>query len=143
MANYASQAQLESQFGQREIQTSSDRDSRGEIDEDVVTKALTDATEEINSYLANQYDLPLATVPGRLVTICCDIALYKMSADAGTGTDEKRLRYEDAVAWLKMLAKGDVSLGLPPDDVDSAQDAEVSSSSEVRIFSRTTMGGLI
>ncbi|MNO01371.1 hypothetical protein D3C81_2214940 [compost metagenome] len=36
-----------------------------------------------------------------------------MSADSGSGTEEKRKRYEDAVALLRRIASGEVSLGMP------------------------------
>lgn len=148
MANYAVQADLEKQFGLRELQTSSDRDGRGEIDVDVITKALTDATEEINSYVSGQYDLPLTTTPGRLVTICGDIALYKMSADIGVATDEKRKRYEDAVKWLTLLATGKVDLGLPAVDVVSADltivaGGDATTEANERLFTRTKLEGLL
>ncbi|MNG19141.1 hypothetical protein D3C84_1032700 [compost metagenome] len=48
-----------------------------------------------------------------LVRLCCDIALYRLSADAGSGTEEKRKRYEDAVALLRRIASGEVSMGMP------------------------------
>ena len=73
--------------------------------EDLLT-ALQDATEEVNSYLATRYGKPLATVPGKVVRVTCDIANYLLASDAALMTEERRLRYEDAVAWLKGCADG-------------------------------------
>jgi phage gp36-like protein len=141
---YAVQADLEGHYGQLEVERSAERAAdRNHSDiPTAVTKALTTATSEIDSYVGVVHDLPLLTVPSRLVDICCDIGLYRLSYDAGMLTEEKRLRYEDAIKWLTNLSKGIVDLGLPAaDEPPSTELVEVASST--RLFTRSTMRRLM
>lgn len=110
---YADLAALEARYGQDAILLVADRDQDGVIDAGVIEQATADATAEIDSYVGALHRLPLASVPEVLVRLCCDIALYRLSAEAGSGTEEKRKRYEDAVALLRRIASGEVSLGMP------------------------------
>jgi len=113
---YATAQELEKRLGGEEaLVILADRDGDGVADAELVERALTDATAEIDSYLAGRYNLPLATVPAVLVRLACDMAVYRITSEYGAGlTEERRQRYEDAVAWLKRAASGDVALGLPP-----------------------------
>jgi len=110
---YADLAALVARYGMDTILVASDRDQDGVIDAGVIEQATADASAEIDSYVGALHRLPLASVPEVLVRLCCDIALYRLSMDAGSGTEEKRTRYEDAVALLRRIASGDVSLGMP------------------------------
>lgn len=113
---YATAQELETRLGGEEaLVILADRDGDGVADAELVERALADATAEIDSYLAGRYTLPLPTVPAVLVRLACDMAVYRITSEYGAGlTEERRQRYEDAVAWLKRAASGDVSLGLPP-----------------------------
>lgn len=115
-----------------------DRDSDGEYDTDAVDRAITDASETIDSYLAKRYALPLPSIPAPLKRICGDIVLYLLSSD-GTVTDEKRKRYEDAINFLKALAKGDASLGAALEQDSNNNVGQVEMTSSPRLFSRNTM----
>jgi len=137
---YATQQDMEDRYGHDALLMVADRDNDGEIDTEVVVRALSDATAEIDPYLASRYSMPLAEVPDLLVRLCVDIAFYRLSGDADTYTEEKRQRYEDTVSLLSRIASGKVSLGLatPPPSVGGG----VVISGPVRLFSRDTMGGL-
>lgn len=110
---YASRDALIERFGMDAVLVVADRDQDGAIDDAVADKALADASAEIDTYVGVLHRLPLATVPEVLSRLCCDVALYRLSADAGGYTEEKRKRYEDAVALLRRIASGEVTLGLP------------------------------
>jgi len=118
---YANRDQLIERFGLDAVLLVGDRNGDGLLDDGIVDQALADATAEVDTYVGRLYRLPLATVPEVLSRLCCDIALYRLSADAGSYTEEKRKRYEDAVRLLSSIASGAVSLGLPtPADDDSS-----------------------
>ncbi|PIQ25415.1 DUF1320 domain-containing protein [bacterium (Candidatus Blackallbacteria) CG13_big_fil_rev_8_21_14_2_50_49_14] len=86
-----------------------------------IQRALNDAFAEIDGYLAGRYVLPLASVPPVLRRVAIDIAMYRLQNLRGFGDlEDSRKRYEDAIAYLKMLAKGEVSLGLSTADTGSA-----------------------
>ena len=136
---YATQADMEARFGTEEVLLASDRDGSGVVDPTAMTSCLDAATGEMDSYIAAQYELPLDTpVSEHIEHLCCDIAMYRLSADSPAYTEEKRVRYEDAIAWLKMLAEGTVTLGENESEEESIQVAELSSDTEDRLFTRTT-----
>lgn len=106
-----------------------------------LTRALERASSEMDSYLGAVYAVPVSPVPEIVEQYCIDIAIYRASADAGAVTDEKRKRYEDAIAWCKSVAAGKaVLIGVEePASEDQHLPTYVTST---RIFSRTKMGGL-
>ena len=113
---YATAADILARHGEDVLVLLADRDGDGVADPDVVERALTDATSEIDTYLAPKYNLPLASVPPILTRICVDIAVYRLGSEADTGTEERRMRYEDAVALLKRLATRTAALDLAGED---------------------------
>ena len=106
---YASPQAMEEAFGLPQLVQLTGRGS-GQLDADVLERALLDADGLVDSYLTQRYRLPLAgySFPARLA---CDIALYYLM---GTRvTDSAQTRYEDAVAFLRDVARG--VAGLPLD----------------------------
>lgn len=71
---------------------------------------IADATAEVDGYLAGRYSLPVTPLPSVLVRLTCDIARYFLYDDAAHEQVEKR--YDNAIAFLKAVAKGQVALGL-------------------------------
>lgn len=143
MTNYALEADLTAYFGSEQLLIAADRDASGTADTGVVTAGLTAATEEIDSYLAVRYDLPLAAVPGVLTRICCDLAMYHMSIASSSITEDKETRYNNGVKWLRDVSKGIASLGPEEAEVAVQDEATISADSEDRLFTRTKMAGLL
>lgn len=139
---YAAATDLDSYFGAAEVLIAADRDGDGTADVGVVADAIAAAEEEIDSYLAVRYDLPLSSVPGVLKRVCCDLTMYHMSFGHAAMTEEKRTRYTDGISWLGKLSKGVVTLGLEEATVTVQDEATIATSSETRLFSRTKMDGL-
>lgn len=140
--SYATQSTLELQFGADEVTRSADRDADGVADVDVVERALTEADGIIDSRIGVVYDLPLQTVPEVLVAYAGDIALYRLSYDAGTLTDEKRRRYEDALRWLDAVATGKAVLGGQPEP-DKISGAGTRITAGERLYTRATLRGVL
>ncbi|WP_126456727.1 gp436 family protein [Sulfuriflexus mobilis] len=134
---YATQQDIIDRYSLEELLILADRDDDGVADADVVDRALIDADAEVNAYLAAKYDLPLATTPDVITRLCVDIVMYRLADDAGTATDERRLRYDDAVTLLSRIAKGIVSLGLPKPPASSNGGVTVTSND--RRFKRGTL----
>lgn len=111
---YASVADLVERFGEIEIVELTDRAHAGVIDQAVAEQALADASAEIDGYLAARYRLPVTNVPNLLSLLATDVARYRLQR--GVSTEQARQRYEDAVAMLRRIAKGEINLGLttPP-----------------------------
>ena len=118
---YATRADLVARFGEQEIASLEDPDNTG-AGLRISSDALSDATEEINSYVAVRYSVPLASVPAPLSRACCDVARFRLYKDRPT--EEVKYRYERTIKWLEQLAAGKVSLTftapLPPDQAAQA-----------------------
>lgn len=57
--------------------------------------------------MAVRYTVPLPSVPAPLKVAVCDIARFRLYKDRPT--DEVKYRYEQAVKWLKALARGEAT----------------------------------
>ncbi|MDW3715342.1 MULTISPECIES: gp436 family protein [unclassified Pseudomonas] len=120
---YATREQFIDQHGLDAVLVVADRDQDGAPDDQVIADALVRATAEIDSWISVKHRLPLPVVPDHLVSLCGDIAMYRLSAD-GSLTEDKRKRYEDAVRYLRQVAEGVAGLGLPtPPDAPSSGEA--------------------
>lgn len=139
---YATHTDLVERYGTDAVVRAFDKDGDGAVDSAVESKALEDASDIIDTYVGAKYDLPLTTVPDILVRVCCELAMYLGSADAATQTEENKERHAHNLDWLKMVAKGTVSLGLdvPPESIPLTVQT---SYPNTRLFTRTTLKGLL
>ncbi|AYC19820.1 hypothetical protein DZA65_02942 [Dickeya dianthicola] len=139
---YATRDDMVLAFGERECVSLTDRDFAGEIDDDVLTGALTRASAEIDSYLAGRYPVPWNDTPRILVGRCCDIARYLLCGAGTQMTDEIRERYNDAIRYLERVADGRITLGrLPSGDVVQPSGISTTFASAGRCFGRDSTGG--
>ena len=88
----------------------------GVIDVDAVARALSSASDEIDSYLGVRYAVPWAENSGLLVQWCVDIALYRLAQTRDYLTEELRTRYEDVRAHLVRVSNGTAVLPAAPND---------------------------
>ncbi len=95
---YATRQDLESRFGAAEIANLESM----QTNPDAVNEALQDASEEIDSYVAVAYDLPLPSTPSTLKRVACNITRYRLYFQQPTEEVEKR--YESEVSYLKRIA---------------------------------------
>jgi phage gp36-like protein len=140
---YATASDLPTAYGPDEVVLSSDRDGDTVEDTGAVARALSDASGEMDLYLAVKYELPLALpYPGALRRICVDIALYRLSYRSAERTVEKRKRYEDAIRQLEAIAEGKLGLedGLGELEIVSGL-AEVEA--DERAWTSAKIGGLL
>lgn len=129
-------------YGEDYVLSSVDRDDDGNPDVEALRAALGQASSEMDSYLGVRFTVPIAPVPQLLVRYCVDIAIYQLAPDAGSYTDEKRRRYEDAIRWLQAVAAGKAALPVTPPTEDTQQPVPEMVSS-TRLFTRTKLGGVL
>lgn len=125
---YAKASDMVDRFGERELTQLSDRDDTGEINTQVLTRAINDATAFVDGYLGRVYQLPLRgcakplTVPGGVVEyvvppvltrMVCDLARYYLFTDVLDEKHEAVRRQQSAVRDLKALAEGSTQLSCP------------------------------
>ncbi len=108
----------------------------GEINDAVLVKFLADASEIINSYISARHKLPLAPVPGVLVSHACIIAFYKLHR--GHYAEETRTDYLDTIRFLENISKGLIQLDAGGTEPSSAA-ADARVEGPERIFSRDSM----
>lgn len=114
----------------------------------IIDMAIGDADAEIDGYLAKRYRVPFFPVPRVLNKFSKDIAIYNLFSRAGIdeGESEKNYlnRYNAAIKFLTLVAKGDVNIGTGEDGDDPASAAATgfAQRSNPRLFSREQMRGM-
>jgi phage gp36-like protein len=119
---YCTQADLVKRYGEDEILELTDRARSGLIDAAIVASAISDAKNEIDSYLATRYELPLASVPAMLNPVCSDIARYYLYEDRIT--DHVENRYKDRIDYLVRVSKRTASLPVEVPDPVSTEESD-------------------
>lgn len=141
---YATASAMITRFGEQDLTLLTEREDSvpGEINLALLEQALSDASAEIDGYIAGRYVLPLTTVPAVLERNCCDIARYFLYGDKAPEQVEKR--YTAVVKFLTAVSKGDISLGLA-DTGETAGQSElvISIESAGSVFGRKSAKGFI
>lgn len=108
--SYCTLQDLIDRYSENELIQLSDRINAGAVDTDVINRAIADADGEIDGYLAGRFAAPITPIPKSLVRIGCELTRYYLYDDGAT--DPVIKRYNDAVLFLKGIAKGDISIGI-------------------------------
>jgi phage gp36-like protein len=138
---YTTQADIIKAISEEIVKQLTDDDNLGVINEDNVTKAIARADAEIDGYCAVKYAVPFTTVPPVVAGLSLDMSIYYLYKRR-TMNDDVQKTYDNAVARLKDIAKGLLSLGVdPPPAPASSEGAESNKSVSDRIFTRDTMKG--
>ena len=127
--SYATADDLFKHFSEGEVGGLSNR-GFGEDDE-VVGESLVFASNLIDGYLRERYAVPLPMPQPQLTGIACDIARYRLYQDQPT--ELVVLRYDQAIDWLKDVARGIVVLDI---GVNEAVPSDITWSTPEPIFTR-------
>ncbi|ENV71902.1 hypothetical protein F946_01357 [Acinetobacter johnsonii ANC 3681] len=103
---YATRNDLEARFGEGELQQLESMQTVGNS----IEEALQDASEEIDSYIAVRYVLPLPNTPSTLKRIACNIARYRLYFQQPI--EEVENRYKAEIDFLKRVADGKATLNI-------------------------------
>lgn len=108
-----------------------------------ISTAIATADAEIDGYCAARYAVPFAVVPPVIKGLSVEIAIYYLHARKGA--PEKIVnRYEKAVARLRDISKGVLTLGQDPPPAEStamADGAAGNKTADDRVFTRDKMRG--
>ena len=86
----------------------------------MLQKALNDAEAEVNGYLrAAGFRQPFAPVPYALVVKTCDVCRWYLYENGIPDVVQKR--YDNAIAWFKLLIKNPSILGFDADGVEEVK----------------------
>jgi phage gp36-like protein len=91
----------------------------------VQSAACDSASEVVDSYLRDRYRLPLSAWGVDIIRTTALIAVYDLLVVRGynpsAGADVNvRLRYEDALKWLQMVARQEIQANVTPMQHDAA-----------------------
>lgn len=139
--SYAVKQDMIDRFGEEEIIAITDRANppAGAIDDGVLSKALEDASAEVDSFIGLRVVTPVTPVPGDLVNRTCTVARYRLSDPC---TDRVRKDYEDTVSFLRLVGAGNATLGDVAMRATGASGGTPQFSAPARTFTSDTLEGL-
>lgn len=137
---YATADDMIVRFGKAEVYALADPEDSGQLDQGVLETAISDASAEIDGYLAGRYRLPFDPTPRHLTRLCCDIARYRMTGDDRQETDPIVVRYHAAIRYLELVAAGKVTLGPAENGITPSSDNAVQFTQGERVFARRGPG---
>jgi phage gp36-like protein len=106
-----------------------------------VTQAIATADAEIDGYCAGRYTVPFSPVPAVIKGLSVEIAVYYLYKRR-TVPERIEKSYDKAVARLKDISRGLLTLGTTPDSTPApANSGGISVTENARIFTRDTMKG--
>ncbi|KUG22372.1 phage protein [hydrocarbon metagenome] len=118
-----------------------DDDNIGEIITANVMQAIASADAEIDGYCAVKYSVPFVTVPAVVKALSVEISIYYLYKRR-TVPEKIEKAYDKAVARLKDISRGLLSLGVDPPPAASTTDcAESNKTVSDRIFKMDKMKG--
>jgi phage gp36-like protein len=138
---YCTLTDIKKAISEEIVKQLTDDDNIGEIVEANVTAAIATADAEIDGYCAAKYAVPFATVPAIVKALSIEIAVYYLYKRR-TVPEIIEKAYDKAIARLKDIAKGLLTLGVDPPPAASTTDgAESNTTADNRIFTRDKMTG--
>lgn len=132
---YATREDLIARFGAGEV----DNLEALQTTTDAIEEALRDAVEEIDSYVAVKYKLPLPSIPSTLKRVACNIVRYRLYFQQPT--EEVENRYEAEINYLKRIADGKAVLNILNDQNQVTEEKPVNAPATMPIGS-TYRGGV-
>ena len=132
---YATRNDLEARFGEEEVQELEMMQSVGNS----IEEAIQDASEEIDSYIAVRYTLPLPSIPSTLRRVACNIARYRLYFQQPI--EEVENRYKAEIDFLKRVADGKAVLNILNAQNEVTEEKPVNAPSTLPIGS-TYRGGV-
>jgi len=111
---YASIDDLKSLLSEQELIDLTDDEESGVVNDEIVNKAIEDASAEVDAFLIGRYEVPILPVPKVIRKLCVDIAIYNLFSRRLQDEipENVRKRYEDAISLLKMIANGQIFLSV-------------------------------
>ncbi|NCP19066.1 MAG: DUF1320 domain-containing protein [Erythrobacter sp.] len=141
--SYVDLDQLTDRYGEALLVDLTDRatPATGEIDADVVARAIADTKAVIDGHLAGRYKLPLAETPQLVVDLALQIAIYKLHRF--TPNDKIKDDYKAAMGLLAKIASGTVRLDVEGVEPASSGSSGVQTNDRERPFTNDNLKGFI
>lgn len=143
MGDYVDLTKLNAKYGTKKIIDLSDLDGDGNVDTDVVDKAISAAESKINSYVITRYTIAsvITAQPPVILDTALSLTLYNLAEGRDPNyvieDSEYDTIYKREIAWLEGIARGDIDL----DVTDVTEQTVVDIDSDTRVFNETTFKG--
>jgi phage gp36-like protein len=132
---YCTQSDIEEQIGEEKVLQLTDDDGVGSPKAGVITKAITDADNKIDSYVGKRFTIPLNPVPDLVKSLSVAIAAYHLRGRRRGEDKAITKRYEDAIEQLKAIQAGTADFGEETEPAGGGQGVQVSHTKSDRTFS--------
>ncbi len=115
-----------------------DDENTGSVNQARVDEAIAQADSEIDSY-CGMYTLPFSFVPSLIRKLSVDMAIYHLYSRASSEEmpPVRKERYEQALSYLRDIAKGVVTLGVEEEIADGT--ILTNKTTRNRVFTRRKM----
>jgi phage gp36-like protein len=130
---YCTQQDLIDRGFEKELLQLCDPESVGMIDDVIVSRAIDDATADIDGYLAGRYELPLAVDIPTLRQKACDVTRFYLSKKP---TEAIQKRYDAVIRYLEQVASGKIKLPIASTELTQIISNEAVMVSGKNVFSR-------
>jgi len=86
----------------------------GEINAEIIGKAIAESAATIDALISGRYSLPLVNEPPIIKKICIDLSIYNLFARHADSEEFKGAckRHDNAMKLLQMIADGTITLGI-------------------------------
>lgn len=105
------------------------------------SEAALAASGELDSYLRGRYAVPVASLSAELVDAVVIMTLHRGYLRRETVTEDRQKAYDDIIKWLKLVARGEVTLDIPSETQTEARGRIWSNSAE-SILTRDKLRGI-
>jgi phage gp36-like protein len=133
---YCTRSDIEKQIPEEILIQLTDDEGTGLVDTDNVDRAIEDADDEIDSFLALAYSLPLASVPGLVRRMSVDLAVCNLYGRRPhlTIPDTRKERCDADRKLLEKIGAGKLSLGGDAPAPSSDSGVETTKTRSDRVF---------
>ena len=132
---YCTDTDLIERFGRADVVSLTDYDADGEPDEESLDNAIDSASNEIDSYLAVLFAVPLAPVPDVVRDCCIALTWCHLMLGRDSLTDKWEKECTKWHKWLEGVASG--AIAIPGAPSASAGAPGVDYTADERIFGRS------
>jgi phage gp36-like protein len=141
---YTTQTNIEEAITEATLIQLTDDEGDGEVVTAIVTDAIEKADSYIDGYIGQKYSAPLSAPTPLVTTLSTAIAIYFLYKRRVLIEVPQHIRdgYDDAIVFLKDVAKGLATLGIDPAPTPSSGlGAATNKTTNDRVFTRNTMSG--
>lgn len=138
---YSTLDDLKNQLNEADLIQLTDDADTGAVVTTVTDAMIAKADALIDSYIGARYAVPLTTVPAIITHYSAVIAIYLLFSRRSGAPDHIQKLYDNALAFLKAVQDGDITLGANDPLGDQTDKGMPVFSSSTRVFARDKMAG--